>query len=77
MGSAAVLDIPNSLTRPISPFRELGAIRVREYEDIRAHLPIRLTKIDELTRSGGQVFLREGIQLGSIYLCFNGGEFLE
>jgi len=25
MGSAAVLDIPNSLTRPISPFRELGA----------------------------------------------------
>lgn len=25
MGNAAVLDIPNSLTRPISPFRELGA----------------------------------------------------
>src|SRR6266849_1303854 len=25
MGNAAVLDIPNSLSRPISPFRELGA----------------------------------------------------
>ena len=25
MGNAAVLEIPNSLTRPISPFRELGA----------------------------------------------------
>jgi len=45
MGSAAVLDIPNSLTRPISPFRELGA-----YEALWANDKASFRTIAELFR---------------------------